>query len=179
MLASFAVVGLSVLGLASVGILNSVLYRRPRDAIAMTYLMAIGYLAVATVPFLFDRYFTIWGGNVPSTLAGEFSFSLGLAIGLLFLGVLARGLETGRHRALAALLLALTGLCHLLPTIFVLVGALVLCGQHLIGHVTSRTASSGRSSGLTRLGAWRFAGTLVERPHSRLANATILTTATP
>ncbi|HMC43275.1 MAG TPA: 6-pyruvoyl-tetrahydropterin synthase-related protein [Acidimicrobiales bacterium] len=91
-------------------------------------------LAVATVPFLFDRYFTIWGGNVPSTLAGEFSFSLGLAIGLLFLGVLARGLETGRHRALAALLLALTGLCHLLPTIFVLVGALVLCGQHLIGH---------------------------------------------
>ena len=52
-LASFAVVGLSVVGLASVGILNSVVYRRPRDAIAMTYLMAIGYIAIATVPFLF------------------------------------------------------------------------------------------------------------------------------
>src|ERR1700694_1383727 len=36
-------------------------------------------LAVATVPFLFDRYFTIWGGNIASTLAGEFAFSISLA----------------------------------------------------------------------------------------------------
>jgi hypothetical protein len=83
-------------------------------------------LAVATVPFLFDRAFTIYGGNIPSTLAGEFSFSISLALGLAFLGVLARGLDTGRHRALAAVLLALTGLSHVLPTLFVIAGALVL-----------------------------------------------------
>ena len=43
-------------------------------------------LAVASVPFLFDRGFTIYGGNIPSTLAGEFSFSISLSFALLFLG---------------------------------------------------------------------------------------------
>jgi len=83
-------------------------------------------LAVATVPFLFDRGFTIYGGNIPSTLAGEFTFSISLSVAVLFLGVVARGLDTGRHRALAAVLLAVTGLCHLLPTVFAVVGACVL-----------------------------------------------------
>ncbi len=83
-------------------------------------------LAVATVPFLFDRGFTIYGGNIASTLAGEFSFSISLSVALLFLGVLARGLDGGRHRALAASLLALTALCHLLPAMFAVVGGAVL-----------------------------------------------------
>jgi hypothetical protein len=83
-------------------------------------------LGVATLPFLFDRSFTIYGGNVASTLAGEFAFSISLSLGLVFLGVVARGLRTGKHRALAAGLLALTALCHMIPTFFVLVGAGVL-----------------------------------------------------
>ena len=83
-------------------------------------------LAVATVPFLFDRGFTIYGGNIPSTLAGEFTFSISLSLAILFLGVVARGLDTGRHRTLAAVLLAMTGLCHLLPTIFAVAGACLL-----------------------------------------------------
>src|SRR5687767_2226093 len=37
-------------------------------------------LAVATLPFLFDRSFTIYGGNIPSTLAGEFAFSISLSL---------------------------------------------------------------------------------------------------
>ena len=83
-------------------------------------------LAVATVPFLFDRSFTIYGGNIASTLAGEFSFSISLSLALVFLGVLARGLDSGRHKALAASLLALTALCHLLPAIFALAGGTLL-----------------------------------------------------
>ncbi len=83
-------------------------------------------LAAATVPFLFDRGFTIYGGNIASTLAGEFSFSISLSLALVFLGFFARGLETGRHRALTAVLLGLTGLSHLLPTLFALTGAAVL-----------------------------------------------------
>jgi hypothetical protein len=83
-------------------------------------------LAAATLPFLFSRNFTIYGGNIASTLAGEFAFSIALATGLVFLGVVARGLETGRYRGWAALLLLVTGLCHLLPTIFAILGALVL-----------------------------------------------------
>lgn len=83
-------------------------------------------LAAATVPFLFYRGYTIYGGNIPSTLAGEFAFSISLALALVFLGVLARGLQTGRYRALSAVLLAVTGLSHILPAFFAVTGAVVL-----------------------------------------------------
>src|SRR4051794_13709709 len=84
-----------------------------------------GLLAVATVPFLFDRSFTIFGGNIASTLAGEFSFSISLTLAVLFVGVVLRGLDDGRHRALAAPLLGFCALCHLIPAIFSLIAALV------------------------------------------------------
>src|SRR5260221_5828925 len=80
-------------------------------------------LAVATVPFIFDRSFTIYGGNAASTLAGEFAFTISMVFALLFLGVVLRGLESGKHRGAAAALLGLTVLCHLIPGIFALVGA--------------------------------------------------------
>src|SRR5437763_9426676 len=87
-------------------------------------------MGVAMVPFVFDRAWTIYGGNVASTLAGEFSFTISLCFGLVFLGMLARGLDTGKGRALTAILLAATALSHVLPTIFVCVGAGVF---YLIG----------------------------------------------
>jgi hypothetical protein len=83
-------------------------------------------LAVATVPFLFDRYFTIWGGNIASTLAGEFAFSIALSLALLFIGVFSVSLRTGRYRWLAALLLAGTMFSHLLPTFFAIAGAVIV-----------------------------------------------------
>lgn len=82
-------------------------------------------LAVAGTVFLFDRSFSILGGNIASTLAGEFAFSISLSIAIVFLGVVGRGLETGRHRVAAALLLAATGLCHLIPFLFALGGGVV------------------------------------------------------
>src|SRR5436305_4506706 len=81
-------------------------------------------LAVAMVPFVFDTHWTIYGGNVASTLAGEFSFTISLCFGLVFLGMLARGLDTGKGRALTAALLAATALSHVLPTSFVRVADL-------------------------------------------------------
>ena len=66
-------------------------------------------LAVGATAYLFDRSYSIYGGNIASTLAGEFAFSISLSLAMLFLGVLARGLETGRYRALAAALLAAHG----------------------------------------------------------------------
>ncbi len=80
-------------------------------------------LAAASVVFLFDTGFTIYGGNIASTLAGEFSFSISLSLALVFLGVVMSGLDTRRKQALAAGLLALTGLSHLLPTLFAVTGA--------------------------------------------------------
>ncbi len=82
-------------------------------------------MSVGALLYLFDRSFSIYGGNIASTLAGEFAFSISLSFALLYLGVLARGLETGKYRGWAAILLALTGLCHLIPFIFVIVGTLI------------------------------------------------------
>ena len=61
----------------------------------------------------------IIGGNFASTMAGEFAFSISLTLAILYLGVVTRGLRTGRHRGLAAVLFALAGLCHLIPAFFV------------------------------------------------------------
>lgn len=83
-------------------------------------------LAAATVPFLFDTGYSILGGNIASTLAGEFAFSVGLSLSFVLLGFVIRGLRTGRHRGVAALLFGLVVLTHILPTIFAFVGGLLL-----------------------------------------------------
>ena len=83
-------------------------------------------LAAATLPFLFDYTWTIYGGNLFSTLAGEYSYSLSVALALLFLGLFARGLRTGRYRAWAALSLAACILAHAVPGVFALAGAALL-----------------------------------------------------
>jgi hypothetical protein len=82
-------------------------------------------LAIGATAFLFDRSFSILGGNLASTMAGEFAFSISLSFALLFLGVVGRGMDNGRHRVLAAVLLALTGLTHLIPFLFVIGASLV------------------------------------------------------
>jgi ABC-type transport system involved in multi-copper enzyme maturation permease subunit len=51
-LAGFAATGLTVVGLAGLSILNSVLTKRARDAIALTYLMAAAYLIVSGMSWL-------------------------------------------------------------------------------------------------------------------------------
>jgi len=83
-------------------------------------------LAVASLPFLFGREFTIYGGNIASTMAGEFSFGVSLSLAVLFIGLVARGLRTGRGRILAALVLVACGLSHVLPLLFAIGGSLVL-----------------------------------------------------
>jgi hypothetical protein len=83
-------------------------------------------LAAATLPFIFDRTWTIYGGNAASTLAGEYSFSISLSLALVFFGVFARALETGRHRGWASVLLALVILCHAIPAFFAIVGGALL-----------------------------------------------------
>jgi hypothetical protein len=75
-------------------------------------------VAMATLGFIYDKGFTILGGNGASTLAGEFAFSVSLTLAVLYLAVIFKGVRTGRDRALGATLLALTILCHLIPAIF-------------------------------------------------------------
>ena len=83
-------------------------------------------MSVMTLPFLFDRSYNIYGGNVMSTMAGEFAYSMGLSIAVLYIGVAARGMQTGKGRGLAAALLALAGLTHLFAAFFGLVVTVAL-----------------------------------------------------
>ena len=51
-LASFTATALTMFSLAGLSMVNSVLCRRARDAIVMTYLMAVGYYLIATTAWL-------------------------------------------------------------------------------------------------------------------------------
>ncbi|HVE18802.1 MAG TPA: 6-pyruvoyl-tetrahydropterin synthase-related protein, partial [Ilumatobacteraceae bacterium] len=59
-------------------------------------------------------------------MAGEFSFSIALSFAILGLGVFARGMENGKHRSWAAILIALAMLCHGIVLLFVILGAVLL-----------------------------------------------------
>lgn len=68
--------------------------------------------APASLLFLFNGNNSMWGGNIKSTLAGEFAFSISFALAVLFVGLLYRGVERQRGWKSLGALLALTGLCH-------------------------------------------------------------------
>ena len=83
-------------------------------------------LSIATLPFLFDASFTIDGGNLFSTMAGEYAFSLSLALALLTIGLFARGVRTGRGYWMAAISLSLTLASHILPWFFTIEAVAVM-----------------------------------------------------
>ncbi len=89
-------------------------------------------LAAATLPFLFDTTFTILGGNLFSTLAGEYSYSFSLSLAIVFLGLFARAVREGRCRGWAAAVLALCVLSHIVPAFYALGGALILTVVELL-----------------------------------------------
>ncbi len=89
-------------------------------------------LAAATLPFLFDSTFTILGGNLFSTLAGEYAYSFSLSLALLFLGLFACCVREGRHRGWTALVLAGCVLSHIVPAMYALGGAVILTGLEML-----------------------------------------------
>ena len=68
--------------------------------------------ALFTLCFLFIESNSMWGGNIPSTLAGEFAYSFSLPILVVFLGVLYRGMVTKGKAWPSAMLFALVGFSH-------------------------------------------------------------------
>jgi hypothetical protein len=89
-------------------------------------------LAAATLPFIFGTEFSIYGGNIASTLAGEFAFAWSLWFALIFLGLVMRGLQTGRYRAWAAVMFACAFMSHIDPTMFAIIGFVVLVVLHFL-----------------------------------------------
>ncbi len=77
--------------------------------------------------FVFLESYSIYGGNIASSLAGEFSYSWSFSLGLVYLGFLMRAVE-GETRAVprAAVFFALTALSHILTTLVLVFASLPL-----------------------------------------------------
>src|SRR5262249_30490219 len=82
--------------------------------------------ALATLPMLLQTRWSIYGGNLASNLAGEFSFTIALAFALFFMGALARTLEPGRRPWLPAAWLAAAVLSHIVVAAFAAVAGLLV-----------------------------------------------------
>ncbi len=79
--------------------------------------------AVFSLAFLFHQGNSMWGGNIPSTLAGEFSYSFSFALSFLFLGLLWKGIRKGKYHTLNSVLIALIGLSHVYTLLFVVLAS--------------------------------------------------------
>jgi uncharacterized membrane protein len=68
--------------------------------------------AAFSLAFLFMEANSMWGGNIPSTLAGEFSYSLSLALMILFFGSIYSGIQSKDKIIFNSILIFLIGLSH-------------------------------------------------------------------
>jgi hypothetical protein len=96
------VVGVFLLPVAALVTMRALRYPFPVPALA----------AASMLLFLFNEGNSMWGGNIPSTLAGEFAHSIGFSLALLFVGLLYSGIERERGWRSRAWLLAVCGLSH-------------------------------------------------------------------
>lgn len=95
--------------------------------------MRMGGTAAATATvvasgFLFTRYVDL-GGNIPSTLGGEFAYQISLTLSLAYVAALLRAVRRPGDRAamgLAAVFLAATALSHTVTTVAVVLGVVPL-----------------------------------------------------
>ncbi len=83
-------------------------------------------LTLASVVFLYDESFTIYGGNIASTMAGEFSFSISLSLAVLGFGLLIRAFREHRGKMITAVVIALSALSHGIVLLFVFGGVVLL-----------------------------------------------------
>ncbi|MFY9328667.1 MAG: 6-pyruvoyl-tetrahydropterin synthase-related protein [Georgfuchsia sp.] len=74
---------------------------------------------LGALAFLLHEQNSIWGGNLLSTLAGEFGYSYGICLAVLAMIAWSRAVHTGRGWVIAALLEAATGFCHGFPLLVV------------------------------------------------------------
>lgn len=75
-------------------------------------------VALFTLPFLFMEANSMWGGNIPSTLAGEFAFGIGMSLSVLLLGTLYNGIEKRGGVMINGVLLFFVGFSHAYALLF-------------------------------------------------------------
>jgi len=103
----------TILGLVG---LPPAVYYLTRSLRFSNYIAAI--TAAGSLLFVLMESFSIYGANIASTLAGEFSFSWSFSLGLVYIGMLIRAVEGNRRMIpAAAAAFALAALSHILTTI--------------------------------------------------------------
>ena len=80
--------------------------------------------AIFTLAFLFNEGNSMWGGNIPSTLAGEFSYSFSLSLSILLLGLLYSSIQEKKNLIKNSLVLATITMTHIYTTLFLLASSL-------------------------------------------------------
>jgi hypothetical protein len=111
------IAGLVALPVATYTFLRLLAFSRPIAAIA----------ALTGSMFVFMESFSIFGANIKSTLAGEFSFSWSFALSIIYLGIVARDTRLGkRFTPWAGIILALTAMTHIVTAIIVVVVSVAL-----------------------------------------------------
>jgi len=93
------------------------------------------FLAIATLPVLFDPSNTMWGVNIYSTLAGMIANSISFPLMILFLASASRDVDDRRFRLRTVLLLAAVAASHFFTLIIACLTAAViplLHGRHKI-----------------------------------------------
>ena len=84
------------------------------------------FLAVGAVPFVYDTSCSICGGNIASTIDGEYGYAWGLLLGLLAWGLVDRWLRTGRGVVLSVVVAGLASWSHPVTTAWMVVGLAAL-----------------------------------------------------
>jgi hypothetical protein len=96
--------------------------------------------AVAGSLFVFMESYSIFGANIKSTLAGEFSFSWSFALSLLYIGMAVHDYRKGTiFNPWTGIVLGLTALSHVITTIVAVVTVLPLVLSPLIIAIVNRS----------------------------------------
>lgn len=98
-----------------------------------------GLAGVGGGTFVLMESYAIYGGNIKSTLAGEYSYSWAMAFSLFYLGAVLRDVrrDEPRFSPLAGVMLAGMALSHIIPTIVVGVGSLLFLAYRRRGWVVA------------------------------------------
>lgn len=85
--------------------------------------------------YLFVTDFSIYGGNIPSTLAGEFSYSLGFGLFFIFIALLIKSLSKEKLSIIASLLLTLMAFVHPFSVIVAVLILLLLFFEYILSVI--------------------------------------------
>lgn len=95
-------------------LLPGAVFAGSRYWLRLSWLAAL-FAALGALSFVLHEQNSIWGGNLLSTLAGEFSYSYGILFTVLSMMAWVRAVSLGRGWVLAALLEAASGFSHGFP----------------------------------------------------------------